>query len=1105
MKFLSPVGACILAAGSLVGASHAPAPQATEATAPTLRVGVPVERELGPLEVQTYLVSLIAGRYVELSAVQQGVDVTVTIVGPDSRPLLQADAQTDVLGTERLYVLAEAAGDHRVEVRPSNAAAPRGRYIVTLDVVRDPAPRDTAGIEASRIYARAEASVAEGTGASRRRAIALYKEALPFWRTGDERSAEAQTLHRMGQALNQLAEYQEALQCYTEAASIRHAIGDRFKEAQSLHNIGSVYYNLANYPRSLEYYERALPMRVETGDRNGEAFSLSSIGLVHQSMGNAERGLAYYPRAIELWREVANRSGEALGLHNAGVAYAALGEQQLALRQLEQALAIRRQLGDRAGEAQTLSQIGASYAAFGDTSKSLEMNSEALVLRRLTGDRRGEGYTLHNIGLAHVGLSEPAKALEVLNQALAIFQTINDRDGQALVLNGLARAHAARGDVDQAVEQYARALALFRTLASRRLEASVLHNMGTLHASVGEHDKALEHYRRALPILRAIRDRSVEAQTLVGIARADHDRGDLPDARVQIEAALGIVESLRAGVGTEELRATFRSSKQNAYELYVDILMALDRIEPAAGHAATALRASERARARGLLEILAEAQTDIRPGADTVLVERERSLARRIDAKAEWLTRLLAGKHREEETTGAERELDALVAEHREVQSALRTRNPRYAAVTQPVPVGLREIQERLLDESTLLLEYFLGAKRSYLWAVTSTSMTVHELPSRAEIETAARRTYEFLTSPRRETRVQARLASTALSRMLLGPVAGELRERRLVIVPDGALQYVPFAALPDVGRQVATVASDRDLPPLIVAHEIVTIPSASVLDMLRGDAAAPGRPDKTVVVLADPVLQQKDPRVRSSNAVARRAGTANPAGDPTGMLGAVSFERLRFTRAEADAIAAAAGPSSSLTALDFDASRAMATSPELGRYRIVHFAAHALINSQRPQLSGIVLSLVRPDGEPQNGFLRLHDIYNLTLRAELVVLSACQTALGKDVTGEGLVGLTRGFMYAGAPRVVASLWDVRDQATAELMRRFYDGMLHRELQPAAALRAAQISMWREKRWESPVYWAGFILQGEWRPSRSAAQAIGWNDDVHLTPSVGFD
>jgi CHAT domain-containing protein len=192
-------------------------------------------------------------------------------------------------------------------------------------------------------------------------------------------------------------------------------------------------------------------------------------------------------------------------------------------------------------------------------------------------------------------------------------------------------------------------------------------------------------------------------------------------------------------------------------------------------------------------------------------------------------------------------------------------------------------------------------------------------------------------------------------------------------------------------------------------------------------------------------------------------------------------FARLHFSRAEADAITRLAPEGQGLEAVDFLANRTTATSGDLGQYRIVHFATHGLINSQHPELSGIVLSLVDQKGQPQNGFLRLYEIYNLKLNADLVVLSACQTALGKEIKGEGLIGLTRGFMYAGAPRVVASLWRIDDRATAELMTRFYRGMITEGLTPAAALRAAQISMWQEKRWSAPPYWAAFTIQGEWK------------------------
>jgi len=201
------------------------------------------------------------------------------------------------------------------------------------------------------------------------------------------------------------------------------------------------------------------------------------------------------------------------------------------------------------------------------------------------------------------------------------------------------------------------------------------------------------------------------------------------------------------------------------------------------------------------------------------------------------------------------------------------------------------------------------------------------------------------------------------------------------------------------------------------------------------------------------------------------------------GMLGRRgALERLVYSRAEAQSISDAVPSGQALLALDFEANRRTALLPKLGQYRYVHFATHGVFNAEHPELSGLVLSLVDEKGGAQDGFLSLSEIYNLTLPVETVVLSGCETALGKDIKGEGLVGLTRGFMYAGAPRVVASLWQVKDYATANLMSRFYKKTFGPEQQrPAAAMRAVQVEMWREKKWPSPYYWAGFIVQGEWR------------------------
>jgi CHAT domain-containing protein len=380
-----------------------------------------------------------------------------------------------------------------------------------------------------------------------------------------------------------------------------------------------------------------------------------------------------------------------------------------------------------------------------------------------------------------------------------------------------------------------------------------------------------------------------------------------------------------------------------------------------------------------------------------------------------------------------------------------------------------------LLDDDTLLLEYSLGEERSYLWAVTRDSLASYELPKLAEIEAAARRFYSLARRADSES-AQVEEAAASLSKILLAPVADRLGSRRLMIVADGVLHYIPFAALP----------SPDTRRPLIARHELVSLPSASVLAEMRRDLTGRKAAAKAVAVFADPVFNTDDPRLKpESDKSLRQSGRESSSRDLERAMRDLGvgerFTRLSFSRREAQAIAAIAPAGQVMKALDFEASRATATGADLSQYRVVHFATHGLLNSEHPELSGVVLSLVDRQGRPQNGFLRLHDVYNLKIPAELIVLSACETGLGKEIRGEGLVGLTRGFMYAGAARVVASLWRVDDAATSEVMKLFYRGMFNRGLRPAAALREAQVEIWKQDRWRSPYFWAAFTLQGEYR------------------------
>ncbi len=311
---------------------------------------------------------------------------------------------------------------------------------------------------------------------------------------------------------------------------------------------------------------------------------------------------------------------------------------------------------------------------------------------------------------------------------------------------------------------------------------------------------------------------------------------------------------------------------------------------------------------------------------------------------------------------------------------------------------------------------------------------------------------------------------------MILAPVAAQLRNKRLAIVSDGILHYIPFSAI-----SLPTNLSEEEYLPLIAKHEIVNLPSASTLSILRQDIQQRKPAPKTIAIVADPVFSGEDNRLESAVSTPSENWGKYNLSRSARQLDVGIWDRLPATRTEAEAIIAMLPESESISYLDFAANRTNATNPELSQYKIIHFATHGLLNSINPELSGIVLSMLDKQGNSLNGFLRLHDIFNLDFSADLVVLSACQSGLGKHIRGEGLVGLTRGFMYAGTPRLLVSLWNVDDAATAELMSRFYELMLKEKLSPTEALRRAQLEMLSETEWKSPYYWAAFTLQGEWR------------------------
>jgi CHAT domain-containing protein/tetratricopeptide (TPR) repeat protein len=1088
--------------------------------------GKPVEREIAAGASHNYSIALAAGEYLHASADQRGANVRLTLFAPDERKIIEVDSPDRMQGVEPLFFVATVPGSYRLEVSTPSETTLVGRYELRIVELRQAASQDQTRAAAQALFNEAHGLSQRQAAESSQQALAKFTEALSRWQVVGDRTWEAETLNAIGAVRSDLGENQKALESFNQALSLWRAAGDRYGEALALNQAGNIKRRLSEEKTALDYFNQALSLFKTIGDRRSEASTLSNMGFVHSNLGDKQRALEHFAQALVLQRAVGDRAGQATTLNNIGVVSSNLGQYQKALDHYKEALTLYRAARDQRQEAIALSNIGVVYGWLGDNRKALDSYAQALVLQRATGARQNEAATLFNMGTAHSELGEQQKSLEHYEQALAIYRAVENRRGQAATLSSLGVTYDKLGERQKALDHFNRALAERRALGDRQGEAVTLQHIGVAHLKAHENEVALERLTESLALVRAVKHAEREASVLYNLARALRQMNKLAEARARIEEALFIIETVRAGVASRELRASYLASVRDYFEFYIDLLMRLHKENPRAGFDAAALQASERGRARSLLDTLSEAGADIRQGTAPELVERERLALRQLNAKAAAQTLLLRGKHTPEQAAAMEKEIRAHAAIYEQVEAEIRARSPRYAALTQPVPLNLGEIQRDVLDADTLLLEFALGAERSYLWAVTDKTLTTYELPGRAEIEASARRVYESLIARNERTpdetlrERQARLAraeaqfgeeSARLSRMLLSPVAAQLDKKRLLIVAEGALQYVPFAALPlpkrEAGKRsespkaegsemkeeaprtaasssVSHTSSSPDTP-LVVQHEIVNMPSASTLNVIRRELAGRQRASKLVAVIADPVFTADDERVtRGANNLRRTLavevkdanGTSGVALPPAGR-----FPRLPLTRLEAEAISALVPASERRQALDFEANRQTAIGAELSRYRYVHFATHGLLNSHHPELSGVILSLVDERGRAQDGFLRMPEIYNLNLPAELVVLSACQTALGKEIKGEGLVGLTRGFMYAGAPRVVASLWKIDDRATVELMKRFYAGVLGEKMQPAAALRRAQIEMWRQERWKSPYHWAAFTFQGEWR------------------------
>jgi tetratricopeptide (TPR) repeat protein/CHAT domain-containing protein len=849
-------------------------------------------------------------------------------------------------------------------------------------------------------------------------ALENYQDGLAIAEEADDRYLQGEALGNLGQLLSSLGQYQQALDHHHQALSIAEEIGDRAGEATALNNIGFIYHNTGQYQQALDQQQQALEIWLEIGKPAGAGVTRNNIGAVYLDMGRHQDALNQHQQALSIAEEIGDRAGEATALNNVASVYAQLGKYGEALAAFQEALAILQDIGHRAGEGATLNNIAGVYDDLAQYERALDGYREALTIHQELGTPKLEAVALSNIAGVYGEFGEYEEALDYLEQALTIQHELGDLVGEAVILNNIGAVHREQEQYPQALEAFEQARTVFQEAGYHAGVATTLNNAAMTYGVQGEYQEALEGLQQASSIRQQIGDRPGEAEALSNIAFVYESQGDHSQAIAYYRQSIEAIESIQGQIGAEELKASFAGEQTGIYEHLINLFWEDGDLE-------AALEYAERARARAFLDQIGNQQVDFRVGAAPELVTQEQELRQRIIALQNGIQdeRSKPLNQQSEELLDALRtDLESTRKDYQQLLTRLKLTSPEYASLVSVDTLSLEELQSQVLDEQTTLIEYFMMDDYTLAWLIDRQGFEWLQLDINGDDLRNKVRFLDNLISERDyDTQTAAELYDA-----LFAPLKRYIRYSNLIIAPHRALHYLPFGALWDAENERF----------LIQDYALTFAPSASVLQF---------------------ILDKRNPD----------EGRVLALGDPEG--------DLRHAAKEAKDVASLYDTSALLR----DQATESQVHARAGQVDLFHLAAHGIYDRFNPLFTRIELAA----DDDQDGNLEVHEVFGLDLSgANLVVLSACDTALGEQSEGDELVGLTRAFLYAGSPAVVTSLWAVDDAASGVLMEAFYRHL--REGQTSAeALRLAQLEVMSHEEWRTPYYWAAFNLTGDCRGS----------------------
>jgi len=1037
------------------------------------------------------------------------------LFSPDGETLRTVDAGYP--GTIMVSFPAKKEGAYRLEVSSRKVLPSPAQIKIRLEQGPSIAGDLELQMEAEQVFSSAQLLRIDASARAAHKAILLYRYAGSKWRAGHSLDGRFLALVSEGDTWLELSRYDASLRAYSaaqelapnavgtmmvfnaearvyldwwksnlasplaeRALQLSHTLQNRSAEAQALANRGEARYLQTEDEPAWADLTSAMDLAQETHDRPTIARILRVQSWIEKDRGRLTQAGAYMRRADQLFEELGDVRASFSAISDVATIDSLGGDTYSALVRHVKLSELIHNSGQLSVEAFAREALGADYARLNRGIDSIEYFKEAQAIFASIGHAFGEETSFGQLCEAELLLDRPRQAISFCRNSHRLSLLAHDPKRQAIAEWRLGRLAEALNDDQQASSYYKNAVRLSASVNDPRFEASAMKDLARINDRAGDHASAVTLYVNALDLSLIAEDSRGVIDARFHIAQNEAQAGRFLDAQRELDKALDLIEAQRNKVENDQLKTSYFAATRKCYELYVEILMKQYEGDATAGLDALALEKSEASRARTLLDRKA-AQTGL-PRNGTVQTEapRLKLLHLALDqAYEKRLTLMLRGKP-DKELAQSETEIRRLSNAYERSQDVTKQSAPRPFTAHS---LSARELIDKSKKFDFVFLEYSLGPTHSYLWRIDHGVVRAFILPDRAVITRAVehwrrlvlarqRRPSESLENYRARVHVADRELpnhASKLSCMLLRSV--DIPERRsLAIIADGVLQSLPFAALP------MYACSRTDGPPLITAHQISYIPSISLL-VAQEDSNANREFDSDVAVFADPVFSADDPRIegpmRRSWDVARPQGLQMALRDVG--LGPI-LPRLPATRQEALTIARTLPSLKVSLALDFQANTRTVLNKEITKYRILHFATHGVLDEKDPDLSGLVLSLFDAKGRPIPGYLTTEDIFDLSLQTDLVVLSACDSGLGKQIDGEGTMGLSYAFLHAGVGRVVSTLWDVDDVQSSNIMAAFYRALLAEHTTASAALQEAQLDILRRKHHSQPFYWAGYVL-----------------------------